>query len=221
MTRYFGTYGIRGRVGKLPITPDVVMRLGFAAGAILLAREREVATPYQKERLAVLIGKDTRISGYMLESALEVGFAAAGVDIMLAGPIPTPAVAYPTRALRLQAGIVISASHNPFPDNGIKFLSAQGTKMDIAPEAEIEARLDQPMDCLESGLPTCPTRLAAMQAVFARTIWPGSYHASGRPLGRGLTGSTWRESCVTKRSGLSWRGRGYVWTLVGNSCGLD
>jgi phosphoglucosamine mutase len=113
----------------------------------LVAREKRPAG----EHPAVLIGKDTRISGYMLEAALEAGFAAAGVDVMLAGPIPTPAVAYLTRALRLQAGVVISASHNPFYDNGIKFFSAGGTKLPDAVEAEIEARLDQPMGCVDSA----------------------------------------------------------------------
>ena len=123
MTRkYFGTDGIRGRVGIAPITPDFVMKLGFAAGQVL-AHDGIVQRP------CVLIGKDTRISGYMLEAALEAGFAAAGVDVMLCGPMPTPAIAYLTRALRLQAGVVISASHNPFEDNGIKFFSAQGDKL--------------------------------------------------------------------------------------------
>jgi phosphoglucosamine mutase len=134
--KYFGTDGVRGRVGVAPITPDFIMRLGYAAGATLVARD----TMPGGERPAVLIGKDTRISGYMLEAALEAGFAAAGVDVMLCGPMPTPAVAYLTRALRLQAGVVISASHNPFDDNGIKFFSAQGTKLPDAVELEIEAR---------------------------------------------------------------------------------
>jgi phosphoglucosamine mutase len=148
MTRkYFGTDGVRGEVGQAPITPDFVMRLGFAAGTTLVAREQLPAG----ERPAVLIGKDTRVSGYMLEAALEAGFAAAGVDVMLAGPVPTPAVAYLTRALRLQAGIVISASHNPYHDNGIKFFSANGAKLPDTIEADIEARLDAPMGCLESG----------------------------------------------------------------------
>ena len=148
MTRkYFGTDGVRGEVGKLPITPDFVMRLGYAAGTTLVAREHLPAG----ERPAVLIGKDTRVSGYMLEAALEAGFAAAGVDVMLAGPVPTPAVAYLTRTLRLQAGIVISASHNPYQDNGIKFFSAAGTKLPDAVEADIEARLDAPMQCQESA----------------------------------------------------------------------
>ena len=142
--KYFGTDGVRGTVGEAPITPDFVMRLGYAAGVTLVARERLPAG----EHPAVLIGKDTRISGYMLEAALEAGFSAAGVDVMLPGPMPTPAVAYLTRALRLQAGIVISASHNPYPDNGIKFFSASGAKLPDAIEAEIEARLDQPLVCV-------------------------------------------------------------------------
>ncbi len=144
--KYFGTDGVRGRVGQVPITPDLIMRLGFAAGAALVARDGLGA-----ERPAVLIGKDTRISGYMLEAALEAGFSAAGVDVMLCGPMPTPAVAYLTRALRLQAGVVISASHNPYDDNGIKFFSAQGTKLPDAVERDIEARLEQPMVCMESA----------------------------------------------------------------------
>src|SRR5690606_10876670 len=143
--KYFGTDGVRGKVGDAPITPEFVMRLGYAAGVTLVAREKLPAG----EHPAVLIGKDTRISGYMLEAALEAGFAAAGVDVMLAGPIPTPAVAYLTRALRLQAGVVISASHNPFYDNGIKFFSAGGTKLPDAVELEIEARLDEPMGCVD------------------------------------------------------------------------
>lgn len=124
MTRqYFGTDGIRGRVGTAPITPDFVMRLGYAAGKVLAQSEQSALSA--TSRPTVLIGKDTRISGYMLEAALEAGFAAAGVDVMLAGPVPTPAVAYLTRALRLSAGVVISASHNPFQDNGIKFFQPQ------------------------------------------------------------------------------------------------
>ena len=145
--KYFGTDGVRGCVGELPITPDFVMRLGYAAGRVLV----EQGHAKEGERPAVLIGKDTRISGYMLEAALEAGFSAAGVDIMLAGPVPTPAVAYLTRALRLQAGIVISASHNPYHDNGIKFFSAGGKKLPDAIEAEIEARLDAPMGCMDSA----------------------------------------------------------------------
>ncbi|CAB1369494.1 phosphoglucosamine mutase [Denitratisoma oestradiolicum] len=145
--KYFGTDGVRGEVGQAPITPDFVMRLGYAAGTTLVAREHLPPG----EHPAVLIGKDTRISGYMLEAALEAGFAAAGVDVCLVGPMPTPAVAYLTRALRLQAGVVISASHNPYHDNGIKFFSAQGTKLPDAVEMEIERRLDQPMGCMASA----------------------------------------------------------------------
>lgn len=147
MTRkYFGTDGVRGLVGKAPITPEFIMRLGYAAGKTLVAHDSLPAGDHP----GVLIGKDTRISGYMLEAALEAGFAAAGVDVLLCGPMPTPAVAYLTRALRLQAGVVISASHNPFHDNGIKFFSAQGLKLPDAVELEIEQRLDEPMQCMES-----------------------------------------------------------------------
>ncbi|MDR1275598.1 MAG: phosphoglucosamine mutase [Candidatus Accumulibacter sp.] len=147
--KYFGTDGVRGRVGRHPITPDFVMRLGYSAGKVLAldARARSDAA----SRPAVLIGKDTRISGYMLEAALEAGFSAAGVDVCLVGPLPTPAVAYLTRALRLQAGIVISASHNPFYDNGIKFFSSNGVKLDDAIEGEIEAGIGAPMNCVPSA----------------------------------------------------------------------
>jgi phosphoglucosamine mutase len=140
--KYFGTDGVRGLVGVAPITPDFVMRLGYAAGKVL------AKTSGASGRPTVLIGKDTRISGYMLEAALEAGFAAAGVDVMLAGPMPTPAIAYLTRALRLSAGVVISASHNPFQDNGIKFFSEHGTKLPDAVEQEIEDAIDQPMACV-------------------------------------------------------------------------
>ncbi|MBS1173091.1 MAG: Phosphoglucosamine mutase, partial [Proteobacteria bacterium] len=149
--KYFGTDGVRGRVGQLPITPDFVLRLGYAAGLTLVAREQARSDARESERPAVLIGKDTRISGYMLEAALESGLSAAGVDVMLAGPMPTPAVAYLTRALRLQAGVVISASHNPYQDNGIKFFSAGGHKLPDAVEEDIEARMEQPMGCMESA----------------------------------------------------------------------
>ena len=138
--KYFGTDGVRGRVGDHPITPQFVMHLGYAAGKVLASSAHAAG-----ERPAVLIGKDTRISGYMLESALEAGLIAAGIDVYLAGPVPTPAVAYLTRALRLQAGVVISASHNPFEDNGIKFFSATGMKLPDATEIAIEAVLDQPL----------------------------------------------------------------------------
>ena len=145
--KYFGTDGVRGRVGVSPITPDFVMRLGYAAGMVLLGQCQMPAGV----RPEVLIGKDTRLSGYMLESALEAGFSAAGVDVSLVGPLPTPAVAYLTRALRLQAGIVISASHNPFYDNGIKFFSAQGTKLPDDVEHAIEEGVDQPMTCVSAA----------------------------------------------------------------------
>jgi phosphoglucosamine mutase len=144
--KYFGTDGVRGKVGELPITPDWMMRLGHAAGEVL-ARDRRAAT----EHAAVLIGKDTRISGYLLESALQAGLAAAGVDVLLAGPMPTPGVAYLTRALRLSAGIVISASHNPFDDNGIKFFGADGRKLADDVEHQIEARIEEPMTCMPSA----------------------------------------------------------------------
>ena len=121
--RYFGTDGMRGRVGDPPITPDLILKLGWAAGRTL------AADGTRGERPAVLIGKDTRLSGYLLEAALEAGLSAAGVDVYLCGPLPTPAIAYLTRALRLSAGIVISASHNPYDDNGIKFFSGDGAKL--------------------------------------------------------------------------------------------
>ena len=152
--KYFGTDGIRGLVGVAPITPDFVMRLGYAAGKVL------AMSPPAGGRPTVLIGKDTRISGYMLEAALESGFAAAGVDVMLAGPMPTPAIAYLTRALRLSAGVVISASHNPFQDNGIKFFSEHGTKLPDEVEAEIEAAIDLPMECVD------PQKLGRAKRLF-------------------------------------------------------
>jgi phosphoglucosamine mutase len=145
MTRkYFGTDGVRGRVGVNPITPDFVMRLGYAAGRVLAQASANGG------KTVVLIGKDTRISGYMLEAELEAGFSAAGVDVMLAGPIPTPAVAYLTRALRLSAGVVISASHNPYQDNGIKFFSEHGSKLPDTVELAIEAVMDDPIICVAS-----------------------------------------------------------------------
>jgi phosphoglucosamine mutase len=143
--KYFGTDGIRGTVGTAPITPDFVLRLGYAAGKVL-ARVGKGET-----RRTVLIGKDTRISGYMLESSLEAGLCAAGVDVMLVGPMPTPAVAYLTRALRLSAGIVISASHNPFDDNGIKFFSGDGAKLADKVETAIETELARPLKCMTSA----------------------------------------------------------------------
>jgi phosphoglucosamine mutase len=140
--KYFGTDGIRGRVGQHPITPDFVMKLGYCAGKVL--SRADIAPPH-RDRPAVLIGKDTRISGYMLESALESGLSAAGVSTLLVGPMPTPGVAFLTKALRLSAGVMISASHNPFEDNGIKFFSADGMKLPDAVESEIEAILEAPL----------------------------------------------------------------------------
>lgn len=139
--KYFGTDGVRGKVGEAPISPDFVMRLGWAAGKVFAGRNGS----------KVVIGKDTRISGYMFESALEAGLAAAGVDSLLLGPMPTPAIAYLTRTLHANAGIVISASHNPYFDNGIKFFSGQGAKLPDEVELQIEALLEQPLLCNESA----------------------------------------------------------------------
>jgi phosphoglucosamine mutase len=140
--KYFGTDGIRGRVGNSPITPAFIMRLGWAAGKVFAKQGTN----------KVIIGKDTRISGYMLESALEAGFSAAGVDVELLGPMPTPGVAYLTRTFRASAGVVISASHNPFYDNGIKFFSAKGEKLSDDEEFAIEDLLDQEIECVEPHL---------------------------------------------------------------------
>ncbi|MDO9620089.1 MAG: phosphoglucosamine mutase [Pseudomonas sp.] len=138
--KYFGTDGIRGRVGDFPITPEFMLKLGWAAGMA-----------FRKQgKCRILIGKDTRISGYMFESALEAGLSAAGADVMLLGPMPTPAIAYLTRTFHAEAGIVISASHNPHHDNGIKFFSGQGTKLPDEIELMIEELLDQPMTVVES-----------------------------------------------------------------------
>ena len=134
--KYFGTDGVRGEVGQFPITPDFVLRLGYAAGRVLVQHDGE-------HRPTVLIGKDTRISGYMLEAALVAGFTAAGVNVIQTGPLPTPGVAYLTRALRLSAGVMISASHNHFADNGIKFFAEGGVKLSDEIELEIEAKLEE------------------------------------------------------------------------------
>ncbi|MGI4717194.1 MAG: phosphoglucosamine mutase [Janthinobacterium lividum] len=175
--KYFGTDGIRGLVGEAPITPDFVMRLGYAAGTVLARGGKS-----SSGRPVVLIGKDTRISGYMLEAALEAGFSAAGVDVMLAGPMPTPAIAYLTRALRLQAGVVISASHNPFQDNGIKFFSEHGTKLPDAVEQEIEDAIDQPMGCVHSDKLGRATRLRDAQGryiEFCKSTFPNELDLRG------------------------------------------
>ena len=165
--RYFGTDGVRGTVGASPMTPDFVMRLGYAAGKVLSGQE---AHP------AVLIGKDTRISGYMVESALEAGFSAAGVDVHMTGPVPTPAVAYLTRALRLSAGVVISASHNPYQDNGIKFFSGDGFKLPDSTEAAIESEMERAMGCnAAAGLGKVRRRddAGSRYIEFCKSTFPG------------------------------------------------
>ena len=139
--KYFGTDGIRGTVGQAPITPEFMLKLGWAAGKVFS----------EKGVTRMMIGKDTRISGYMFESALEAGLVAAGVDVLMLGPMPTPAIAYLARTFRSCAGIVISASHNPFHDNGIKFFSSEGQKLDDEMEMAIEALLGQSMDMVPSA----------------------------------------------------------------------
>ena len=177
--QYFGTDGIRGEVGKFPIVPEFMTRLGYAAGKVLT----KDAKP--GERCKVLIGKDTRVSGYLLEAALEAGFAAAGVDVMLCGPIPTPGVAYLTKALRLSAGIVISASHNPYQDNGIKFFSENGDKLSDDLELAIESELDKPMGCVSSKELGKAFRLddaAGRYIEFCKSTFPGDLNLKGLKL---------------------------------------
>ena len=174
--RHFGTDGVRGTVGHSPMTPDVVLRLGYAAGRVLAGRG---------EGASVLIGKDTRISGYMIEAALEAGFSAAGVDVYLCGPLPTPGVAYLTRALRLSAGVVISASHNPYPDNGIKFFSSDGFKLDDALESAIEAEMARPIGCNEAAKLGRARRVddaAGRYVEFCKTSFPGSLDLKGMKI---------------------------------------
>lgn len=179
--RYFGTDGIRGRVGEAPITPEFVLRLGYAAGKVLAGADR-----WQKgSRPTVLIGKDTRVSGYMLEAALEAGFSAAGVDVMLAGPMPTPGIAYLTRALRLAAGVVISASHNPYYDNGIKFFSADGNKLPDNVELQIETQLEQPLDCVSSERLGKARRLddaGGRYVEFCKSTFPANFDLRGMKI---------------------------------------
>ncbi|WP_250451918.1 phosphoglucosamine mutase [Caballeronia sp. ATUFL_M2_KS44] len=180
--RYFGTDGIRGRVGAAPITPDFVLKLGYAAGKVLAGADKSAQ---KGNRPTVLIGKDTRVSGYMLEAALESGFSAAGVDVMLAGPMPTPGIAYLTRALRLNAGVVISASHNPYADNGIKFFSADGNKLPDEVELEIEAQLEQPMECAPSERLGKARRLddaGGRYIEFCKSTFPASFDLRGMKL---------------------------------------
>lgn len=179
--KYFGTDGIRGRVGESPITPDLIMRLGYAAGRVLASKGTK-GLAGRETRPAVLIGKDTRISGYMLEAALEAGLSAAGVDVLLTGPIPTPAVAYLTRALRAQAGIVISASHNPYYDNGIKFFSDEGAKLPDDIEHAIEAELDKPMQVMESAKLGKARRIddaAGRYVEFCKSTFPNNMDLRG------------------------------------------
>lgn len=177
--KYFGTDGIRGKVGEHPITPEFVMRLGYAAGRVLTSIKGNLA---KGAHPAVLIGKDTRISGYMLEAALEAGLSAAGVDVLLTGPMPTPAVAYLTRALRAQAGIVISASHNPYYDNGIKFFSSDGAKLGDEIERAIEAELDKPMQVMESAKLGKARRIddaAGRYVEFCKSTFPSNMDLRG------------------------------------------
>ncbi|GLT18479.1 phosphoglucosamine mutase [Vibrio zhanjiangensis] len=170
--RYFGTDGVRGHVGQYPITPDFVLKLGWAAGRVLAKQGTK----------KVIIGKDTRISGYMLESALEAGLAAAGLNATLTGPMPTPAVAYLTQTFRAEAGIVISASHNPYYDNGIKFFSSEGTKLPDDIELAIEAELDKEIECVESAVLGKASRLndaAGRYIEFCKSTFPSKLSLAG------------------------------------------
>ncbi len=170
--RFFGTDGIRGKVGEYPITPDFVLKLGWAVGRVLSKGRYE----------HVVVGKDTRISGYMFESVIEAGLAAAGVNVQLVGPMPTPGVAYLTRAFRASAGIVISASHNPHYDNGIKFFSAQGMKLGDDIEYEIERQIDQPMTVVDSGRLGKATRIndaAGRYIEFCKSTIPSRIEFGG------------------------------------------
>lgn len=170
--RYFGTDGVRGKVGQYPITPDFVLKLGWAAGRVLAKQGTK----------NVIIGKDTRISGYMLESALEAGLAAAGLKASFTGPMPTPAVAYLTQTFRAEAGIVISASHNPYYDNGIKFFSSEGTKLPDEVELAIEAELDKEIECVESaelGKAARLTDAAGRYIEFCKSTFPTRLNLAG------------------------------------------
>ncbi|MEN9853527.1 MAG: hypothetical protein RL162_819 [Pseudomonadota bacterium] len=174
--KYFGTDGIRGEVGVPPIVPDFMLRLGYAAGKVLIRHAKS------NERQRVLIGKDTRVSGYLLEAALESGFSAAGVDVTLCGPMPTPGVAYLTKALRLSAGVVISASHNLYQDNGIKFFTAKGDKFSDAFELEIEQELENEMGCVSSDKLGKAFRLddaAGRYIEFCKSTFPADLNLKG------------------------------------------
>lgn len=170
--KYFGTDGIRGKVGEMPITPDFVLKLGWAAGKVLARHGSK----------KIIIGKDTRISGYMLESALEAGLAAAGLSASSTGPMPTPAVAYLTRTFRAEAGIVISASHNPFEDNGIKFFSSEGTKLPDDVEEAIEQEMEKPLTCVESAELGRASRIvdaAGRYIEFCKGTFPSELNLNG------------------------------------------
>ena len=170
--KYFGTDGIRGKVGEAPITPDFVLKLGWAAGKVLARHGSK----------KIIIGKDTRISGYMLESALEAGLAAAGLTAAFTGPMPTPAIAYLTRTFRAEAGIVISASHNPFDDNGIKFFSSEGTKLPDDVEEAIELEMEKPITCVESALLGRASRIvdaAGRYIEFCKGTFPSELNLNG------------------------------------------
>lgn len=172
LRRYFGTDGIRGRVGKYPITPNFVLKLGWAAGRVLAKEGTKT----------IILGKDTRISGYMLESALEAGLASAGIKAVLTGPMPTPAVAYLTQTFRAEAGIVISASHNPYHDNGIKFFSSRGTKLPDRVELEIEKELEKEIVCVPSAELGKASRLddaAGRYIEFCKSTFPSKHNLSG------------------------------------------
>jgi len=174
--KYFGTDGIRGEVGVPPIVPDFMLRLGYAAGKVLIRHAKS------NERQRILIGKDTRVSGYLLEAALESGFSAAGVDVTLCGPMPTPGVAYLTKALRLSAGVVISASHNLYQDNGIKFFTAKGDKFSDAFELEIEQELENAMGCVSSDKLGKAFRLddaAGRYIEFCKSTFPADLNLKG------------------------------------------
>lgn len=176
--KYFGTDGVRGEVGQMPITPEFVLKLGYAAGLVLVNRK-------DADHPTVLIGKDTRISGYMLEAALQAGFTAAGVNVLLTGPLPTPGIAYLTRALRLSAGVMISASHNPFQDNGIKFFAEGGVKLDDALEASIEAMLHAPLETrssLELGRARRIDAAAERYIEFCKSTFPHERSLKGMRL---------------------------------------
>ena len=178
--KYFGTDGVRGEVGGPIINPEFTLRLGYAAGQVLTEHHNPA-----RGRPTVVIGKDTRISGYMLESALEAGLSAAGVDVLLAGPVPTPAVAYLTRALRLVAGVVISASHNPYQDNGIKFFSAQGMKLPDEIEERIESVIDQPLGCADSEALGRARRIddaSGRYIEFCKSTFPNELDLSGMKI---------------------------------------